>query len=339
MKDLMLSRFGAVVFVAVLAAAVLFVTLVTPKARGADNLRKDVRSLAEALEAARPGTPSRQDIDRWIRYGMDLRRDHPRVIDFYAACDRRFERWFPGLTLGSNRAPSRDAFVSRFRDEARKLQEDLRRASVTVGPVDDDGAAGFNWERLAIQELDVVGPADEAAVLHTVQKRFWARKRIADLALERNVRIGRIVDFRFFQRLHQRLRDETALGGGAEKVVWPGLGGELNPGLPRDQEIPLPGGLGTTFDFGAVLQLPLSETPRVIRELLDPGSDLLLTVAGAHITVGPQITRITVPCEQGKDEEEEFQRRVRELQKTNPPRPVLLTLTCRILDLDLAPAK
>lgn len=303
---------------------VILATQVAPQAARAADLKKDVRFLARQLEGAVPGTPSRQDIAGWKRYRADLDEAARQVTAFYAERDRHFERWFPGLTSGPNGAPSRDAFVTRFRDEGRALEEALRRVWVKVGPIDDDGAPGFNWEELTIQVLNDIGRADEAAVLHAAQKRFWARQRIADLALQEKVRISRIVDFRFFERLHDRAGERPRRSGN-EKVSWPGLSRDF-------QESPLPAGLGRTFTFGAVLQLPAGEVPRAIRELLNPGRDLL-TLVGAHVTIGEPLTPIAIPYEKGK--EEEFERLFREARKAHPSRDVLLTLSCRILDLDL----
>lgn len=331
-----MNKFWIGVSLMFVAAVALLLAVVVPQARRTAELKQEVRTLTRSLEAARPGTPSREDIGSWKRYGSDLSKATREITSFYAEKDRHFERWFPGLTPGSKGSPSRDVFVARHRDEMRILEDDLRRESVTVGPVnEEDRAPGFNWEKLTIQQLDAIGPADESAVLRRVQKRFWARRRIADLALEGRVRIRRIVDFRFFEPLHPRIRTEAPLGGGSEKVVWPGL--ELTaPGLPPNfQETPLEGGLGRTFTFGVVLQLPMNEVPRVINELLDPGRDLLMLIGSEVSTEGPPV-QITVPFNKDEDKDEDFLRRARELRKTARPRDVMLVVTCRILDLELS---
>lgn len=313
------------VCLALLVPTMLLVTRVVPQAARAAELRKEVGRLSLSLEAARPGTPSREDIASWNRYRSDLFRASREIRSFYAERDRHFERWFPGLAIGPDGVPSRDAFVARHRDEARLLEEELDRAAVKVGPLDDDRAPGFNWERLTIPQLDDVGVTGEAALLRALQKRYYARRRIAEVALQGKVRVSRIMDFRFFHRLHDRITERSPAWSGA----WPGLSRDF-------QEVDLPGGLGRTFTFGAVLQLPPGEVPRAIRELLNEGSDLL-SLVGSSVTIGEPLTPIEIPYEKGKDQE--FEQRFREAREAHPTRDVLLVLTCRILDVDLGGAK
>jgi hypothetical protein len=318
------------VSLAVVVLLVILVTQVIPRAGRASQLKREVGTLGRSLEAARPGTPSREDIGSWKRYGSDLSKARKEIASFYADHDRHFERWFSGLPVGSGGAPSRDAFMSRWRDEVRDLEEALGRRGVKVGPENEDRAPGFNWEEMSIRHLEDVGRADEPAVLRKVQKRFWARQRIADLALREGVRLHRVVNFRFFDRLHDRIR----VDGTVDKGDW--------PGVPRDfQEADLPGGLGRTFTFAAVLELPQSEVPRAIGELLHPGPDLLVLI-GSQVKMAEPVILIEVRVDKDKpdkEQEEQYRNAILQAKKDHPPRDVMLTVTCRIFDFDLSPAK
>ena len=299
-----------------------------PGSRRVSRLRDQVARTARDLELAKPGTPSRRDIESWKRYGKEVTDADARIRSVHREADARFERWFPGLQMTATGAPPRDAFVTRWRDEARMLENALASASVKVGSEPDDPSPGFNWEPLRIELLDAAGRADEPALLHDVQKRFWARKRIADIVLRSGVRVRRLVDFRFFRPIHPRIQDLAPLGGGSDLVVWlPGLPAGR---LPRDfEEAALPNGVGRTITFGVVLELPYSEVPRAIREVLTPGLEpavqerVLVNVIGSQVTIRQQ-NAVKVKVEDPK-----------ELERVVKPGFVLLSLTCQVLDFDL----
>jgi hypothetical protein len=316
--------------VAVGALVVIVLVVLAPGAKRESQLRREVARAARDLEAAKPGTPGRQDIESWRRYGERLTAAYAGIAAVHREADARFERWFPGLPLTERGAPPRDAFVTRWRDEARLLENALAAASVKVGSEPDDPSPGFNWEPLRIEQLDAVGRADEPALLRDVQKRFWLRKRIADIILRSGVPVRRLVDFRFFRPLHPKIQDVAPFGGGSELVVWSGLPGAPQGRLPRDfEESPLPNGIGRTITFGVVLEVRYSDVPRAIREVLTPGLEptvqegMLVNVIGSQVTVRQQnAVKVTV------DDPKELERSVK-------PGFVLLSLTCQVLDFDL----
>ena len=328
MRHLQLHSFWAAVAAAIAGLVVVTAVHLIPEGHRVTRLKKDLGRQAEELKLAKPGTPSPADIASWNRYRAGMTDAYKRISSVYDAGDHHFERWFPGLEILLNGAPARDAFVWRYRDEAKLLEATLRRAphAVQIG-ADDSGVPGFNWEPLRIEQLDAVGFADEAAVLHEVQKRFWARRRIADIVLRGQVRVNRIVDFRFFRRLHDGIRDDAPLCGGSETVFWPGVPGSGQGRLPRDfEEATIANRFGRTFTFGVVLELPYSEVAHAIREVLNPGLEpsaregLLIHLLGSQVTIRDQnpVTAL-----------------VEEVPKEARPRPVLLQLTCQVLDFDI----
>jgi hypothetical protein len=187
-------------------------------------------------------------------------------------------------------------------------------------------------------------------VLRELQKRFWARQRLANIILNSNVKVTRIVDFRFFKTLHERLAQaawQVFPNKQAEIILWQGV--NANPqGVPMNfSETPLPNELGQTLTFGFALELPYSEVPKAIREMLNPGNEagaqerMLVNLIGTHVTIREQNEPVIPYTYILNDEADKKAKEAEALKKAggDKPRPVLLAVTCQIIDFDPAKVK
>jgi hypothetical protein len=338
MKKLNVDRFWAAIAFAAGLLVLLWSLVLIPKIAHHSRLRADLAIKARDLELAKTGTPSRADVDRWLQYKACLTQSTSFIAGFYADNSKSLRKWFPDLP----KSPARDAFVLRYQDEAKNLENSLTRSAqhVVVGANEEELAPGFNWEDLRIERWEPLGRDDERIILRELQKRFWARQRIANLALNGRVHLKRIVDIRFFNRLHERFPEGGSPQGGIPRAQWPGLMPDAAGGMPRQfQETLLPGDLGRKLTFGFAIELPYSEIPKAIREVLSPGAEasahegMLISLMGTRVTIrGQNPLKATFDFEEGN--EEERKRKEAEILKSAGPRNVLLTVTCQIMDFD-----
>ena len=351
MKKIKLSPFWLGIVVAGGVLLVVLVALVLPKKAVLAKRVRTVNQLANDLKNAKDGTPSRADIDSWTKYKGDVSTAYKQVTDFYTLSDKYLERWFPGILLGGDGDPSRDIFMARYRDEGDRLEDQLVKKDVKIG-VDDGnpgakGKFGFNWEAVSPNDwaLIAANPADEKSVLRELQKRYWARQRLANAILNGGVKVNRIVDFRFFKKLHEKLGNapwEQFQYKPEDTVHWPAVNAGTNGQPIGFAETDLPSDLGKTLTFGFAVELPYSEVPKAIREILNPGNEaaaaerMLVNLIGTHVTIRDQnepVVRFTF--EQG-NKEDEAAKRADALSKAGgeKARPVLLAVTCQIVDFD-----
>jgi hypothetical protein len=342
--------------IAVGGVLVLLIYPVTQKYNERLRKTREVRTKATELTQATAGTPSRADIASWNRYRSDLVRSYNDITKFYTDTDKVLERWFPNLLVGADGVPARDTFMSRYVDEGKQLEDKLtaKPLEVSIGIAEEGRRAkfGFNWEGITPQmweSIKAAGPGDEVAVLRELQKRFWARQRLANIILNSGVKVSHIVDFRFFKPLHPTLNNApwVTLPSKPDEIIhWQGVG--ANPqGQPIGfAETELPMGLGTTLTFGFAVELPYAEVPKAIREILNPGNgaqaqDMLINLIGTNVTVKEQnVPKIDFLYEDKNDAD----KRVKEAEALlkaggNTPRPVLLAVTCQIIDFDASKVK
>jgi len=150
---------------------------------------------------------------------------------------KALQRWFPDLSKAPDGDPARDTFVARYQDEAKNLENTLLQSAqhVLVGGDGDEKTPGFNWGGPPTRALGFPRTGEnERIVLRELQKRFQARQRVANLALRGRVDLKRIVDFRFFNRLHEKFPEGGGLRGGVPLAQWPGLTPEV-PAGPRSR--------------------------------------------------------------------------------------------------------
>ena len=345
-----LAAVGVLIFV----LAPMVGTMMTRQAA----LKRQVKRAGEELNAAKPGTPSRGDIETWQKYKGEVGRAYKDVTDFYSTSDKHLERWFPGILLGADGDPARDTFMTRYLDEGKQLEDKLGKAphNVLIGVEDAAGGKskfGFNWEAVTPNDWAVIsnhGPTDEKMVLRELQKRFWARQRLANIIINGNVKVHRVVDFRFFKTLHERLGQapwQVYPNKAAEIILWQGVNANAQGQPMNFSETPLPNELGQTLTFGFALELPYSEVPKAIREMLNPGNEaaaqerMLVNLIGTHVTIREQ-NEPMVPYKYvlGDDADKKL-KEADALKKAggDKPRPVLLAVTCQIIDFDPAKVK
>ncbi len=342
MKKLNVNRFWLGMACAAGFLALLWSAALRPLNSRRTKLQAELGSKAKDLELAKSGTPSRADLAGWSRYRSELLQSRSGMTKFYGENSKSLQQWFPDLPKAPDGDPARDSFVARYQDEAKNLERMLLQNAprVLVGGDGDDQAPGFNWEDLRRERWDSFGRENERIVLRELQKRFRARQRVANLALGGRVDLKRIVDFRFFNRLHEKFPEGNSLRGGIPLAQWPGLIPEVPGGTPKQfQDTPLPGDLGRLFTFGFAVELPYSEVTKAIREVLSPGAEasardgMLLNLIGTHVTLCHQNQpKVSFNYEEGNEEERKAKEK--EILRTVRPGNVLLTVTCQIMDFD-----
>jgi len=356
MKKIQLSPFWLGTLVAGGVLLLLLVLVITPKVNQQAKQKRDLKRRADDLKAAKEGTPSRGDIDSWNKYKGDVSLAYKQVTDFYAGSDKYLERWFPGILLGAEGNPARDTFMSKYRDEGDKLEASLVAKDVKVGVEDDAGRKpkfGFNWEAVTPNDWATIagsGAADELNVLRELQKRFWARQRLANVILNGGVKMNRIVDFRFFKSLHEKLNNapwQQYPNKPDEIIHWQGVNAGPNGTPSGFVETDLPNDLGKTLTFGFAVELPYSEVPKAIREILNPGNEntaqerMLVNLIGTHVTIRDQNEAVVKYTFVKGNKESEDTAKAKALADAGgeKPRPVLLAVTCQIVDFDPAKVK
>lgn len=349
-----LSPFWLAILTAVGALFLALTFGVVPLMSRESKLKRELKRSVDELEAARKGTPSRADIRSWENYRAEAAHRYALVTSDYAQGSEGLSQWFPKLQTNADGYPAHDAFMSRHRDEVTELQVRISGKPYEVGIEGEDESGrkimGFNWELLRPEDWEAVarsGPLEVKQVLRELQKRFWARHRLAAIILNGSVKVQRIVDFRFFKKLHATLGSAPWEQGSPKDtlILWQGVNAPPS-GRPVDfQETELPNGLGKTLTFGFALDLPNREVPKVIREMLNPGNEagaqerMLLNVIGAHVTIRSQNPPVvTYKYELGNDEDQARKKAAAMAEnKADQVRSVLLAVTCQIIDFD--PAK
>src|SRR6185295_2519615 len=358
MKKPALSPFWMGIVAAAGVLVLVFILMVVPKMNEKSTKTTRIkRTTTKALVDAKENTPSKSDIDSWVKYKADLVKNYGEITKFYTDSDKVLERWFPNLLLGADGDPARDNFMARYLDEGKQLEDKLKGKdfNVKIGIGDEDGGKmkyGFNWE--AIQptmwnNIVAGGPTDEKLELRELQKRYWARQRVANIIINGGVKVGHIVDFRFFKKLHPSLQNapwEQYPSKPEEQVHWQGIGANLVGQPVSFQETDLPSELGKTMTFGFAVELPYNEVPKAIREILNPGNgaqaqDMLINLIGTHITIREQNQPLIIFNHIKGDAADEATRKADALAKAggDKARPVLLAVTCQIIDFDSTKVK
>jgi hypothetical protein len=338
---------GAIVAVAVLVVG--FVVLVLPLYAKQGTEQKKVKGLATKLSGMKMvGAP---DVAAAREYREKMVKEYGDIVMFYAESDEHLERWF---RTDWNNDPPRDAFMSTYRGEIQRIHKELKDKGTEVGVPDENDENkrkfGFCWEDPGPQDFQTIG-ADEKRVLKELQKRFWARQRVADVILKSRdpIKVTRVHDFRFARRLHERLNNASweMVQQGPDAVHYPGFSDPSGQVSRAFQEYDLPNELGRTTTFGFALQLPYSEVPKVIREILQPGGEgtgdsgkgrLLVNLLGAHVTIREQ-NLPTKPYTFFKGDTTTQKAEEEKIRAEAKARDVLLIVTCQIIDFEPAKVK
>ena len=307
-------------------------------------------TLAALKEAKVPGDP---DIKNWIQHRAEMVKSYNAITQFYTDSNTRLERWFEGLP--ENPAP--DSFMTKYRAQKEDVEKKLLEAGIAIGIEEEDAKKrlGFNWDEPTIEEFNQInqrgGAAKVLQVLKELQKRYWARERVALALLNLNLKKdeqgktrGRVHDFRFFRPLHDNQNLINAPSG-ANVVYYKGVGAEKASGIPRMfAEYDLPHRLGKTLTFGFAVEMPYSEVPKLLREILNPAVDgpgaqrLLLNIIGTHVTIRAQ----NQPEEEirfAKGNDQERRTKEEEIKKKIKPQDVMLTVSCQIIDFEPSEVK
>jgi len=336
---------GAAGAVVVIFFAVMVVPLWTKKSSTQTRLGRLVKKLRD--EKSIPGA---DDIRSFEEAKAKTIEHYQKLGVFYTTSNDHLERWFPDLKLAANQDPQRDGFMAIYRREKDDIEKALKDKGVVLGVPDSGNAAnpdkmrlGFNWEDPDPQAFGKV-LADEKRVVKEIQKRFWARQRVANALLRilgDGGKVVRVHDFRFFRKLHLSWASEAweMFPGGEHAVHYMGVGAQSNVAPTAFLEYDLPQKLGKTMTFGFAVELPYSQVPRLISEILNPAAEkdvaarLLVNVIGSHVTIReqnePEVKRDVPqgdPVAKAKIEAD--------LKAAVKPIDVLLTVTCQIIDFE-----
>jgi hypothetical protein len=348
MNKLKQNAFWIGFWVALAAVVVFFAAVVMPLMTDRSNL-SDPRTgkiprLLRELEGAVPGEP---DIKGWIDYRDLMKSEYAKIVNQYKAADESLEAWFAGM----EQDPPRGRFMTRYADEIKKLEEQLKAAKVTIGiPVSEADPErlrlGFNWEEPTTEHWAMLPPADpakgelgEKGILKNLQKRFWARKRMANVILLGGVKVSRILDFRFVKALHERIPSPAwEQSAPAEVPGYPGFDVQGSGVIRNYGEYDLPLNLGKTITFCFSVELPFSEVPKFIREFLNPAGEaskdkLPVSITGSRVTIREQNDPV-VRFEYPSDKPDMKKAKEDEIRKNQQSRNVLLAVTCQIIDFD-----
>ncbi len=357
MNKIKLSPFWLGILAAAVVLVAAFALAVYPKMKAHDTLSRSLKTKATQLVTVREGTPSKADVESWTKYRGDLVRSYGDIMKFYTESDKFLERWFPNLLLGADGDPARDTFMARYLDEGKQLEDKLtaKPFELKIGIEEVAGQRpkyGFNWEDIKPTMWNTIaaaGAADEKAVLRELQKRYWARQRLANIILNSGVKVSHILDFRFFKGLHPSLNNapwQQYPSKNDEVIHWQGVGANTQGQPVGFVETDLPSELGKTLTFGFAVELPYSEVPKAIREILNPGNgaqaqDMLINLIGTHITIRDQNLPVVNFVFIKNDAADEAAKKAEALKKAggDKARPVLLAVTCQIIDFDSSKVK
>jgi hypothetical protein len=333
---------------ALLLVAIYFLGVMPKQDQKNVELRK-IAALTKELDTLRAEAAGRPDIEGWKKYRSEAQRAYKDITKFYADSDQALERWFI-------QNPNRGSFMTKFRDEGARLEEELAKKGCHVGLAGDEEEGegeksrkkkfGFNWEDLQIvhwNSITQAGPEEEQKVLRELQKRYWARQRTANLVLAGGVKVSRIADFRFFKKLHPAVSNAPweQAPGQREGIAYQGLGGEGAGAMRGFQESQLPNELGGTLTFGVALELPFPEVPKAVQEMLatrGPDDTRLINLVGVHVTTRAQ-NEPYVKFQYLQGNEKDKADKTAEVMKNATARDVLLTITAQILDVEPSKVK
>ena len=330
----------------VIAGAILVVTfgaLVVPKWAVKGGLQSKVKSVWRGLQKEK-SFPSDGDVATHVDQKEKVVKAYKDYGVFYTASNDHLQRWFPDLKLPANQGPNRGNFMAAYRLQREEVERGLKEKGVRIGIGDETAkhTFGFNWEDPQPADFDKCGP-DEGKVLKELQKRFWARQRVANAIatiLTKGGKVTRVHDFRFFRKPHPQI---TGLWDnphtGLDAVHYMGVGAPPNQMPQNFQEYELPQKLGRTMTFGFALELPYSQVPGVISEILNPAAEvnvmqrLLVNVIGSHVTIREQNepSKTVVYPEGDKVAKEAAIQKAKDEVK---PIDVMLTVTCQIIDFE-----
>lgn len=343
MNKLKQNAFWVGLAAAVGLLAILFMTMVFPVFGDVEKHRRSLNTNLSGLKIA--SVPGEPDIKSWEDSKKGHREQYRTVTAFYTECDAKLESWLPELPP----EPERGAFMTKYRDSINSTEAEIVRKGTKLGVADEEPNKwkyGFNWEEPQIADFEAIskaaGPEALKPVIRELQKRFWVRHRVANAILspKEPIKVLRIHDFYFPRKLHPKLQSppwEVQRPSGDHAVeYYPGWTGQ---GAADFKEFLLPDGLGTTFSFGFAVELPYSEVPKFIKEFLNPASDqvkserILVTIVHSHMTVsGQNDPKATYSFQEG-DTKDKAEKEAEALKKSSA-RPVMLTLSCQVIDFD-----
>lgn len=342
--------------------------LVYPAWDDAGTIEGKVKALQSQLSMASTDTPGQPDLDSWNDgneerqtkdekdYYGKLTGSYKNVLTFYMQYDFNLEWWMthgappdPAKATAADgeklaQTPSVGDLMSKISDAYKAPEIGIRdrfaKKGVKIGLFiegESEPTLGFNWE--PNPSLSAVGDAEEQRkVLKTLQKRYWIRERVANVCLEKDIRVDCLVDVYFARFLHAKL-DGSGVGGHGIDYF-----GNPVKDKTRFDEFDLPGGLGKTITFGVTVDLPYGEVPKFIRRMLDTDLKprLLVTVLASRVVVlsqnEPKMTYGYDKYEEKSEKENADLKAAAEKKALEEvkPKPVRLQLVCQVMDFDTA---
>ena len=346
MNKLKQNAFWAGVVIAGAALVITFGALVAPKWARKSGLQSRVKGVWRNLEKEKT-FPSDADIETHKEQRGKIIKAYGEFGTFYTQSSERLQQWFPDLKLAANADPNRGNFMASYRLEKDKIEAALKEKGVKIGIGDETTRInyGFNWEDPQPADFDRMG-ADDKKVLKEMQKRFWARQRVATTILtiindtQNPGKVNRVHDFRFFRKLHAQLSGTwDSFPSAQDAVNYMAVGAQPNMAPQNFQEYELPQKLGRTMTFGFALELPYSQVPRVISEILNPAAEkgvanrLLVNVVGSHVSIREQ-NQPSEPVVFTVGDEAARAEAIKKVKDAVKPIDVMLTMTCQLIDFE-----
>jgi hypothetical protein len=342
MDKLKQNAFWAGVLIAGAALVIAFGALVVPLWAKKAGLQNKVKGVWNNLKKEKT-FPSDGDIETHKKQRGEIIKAYAEFGIFYGQSSEHLQRWFPDLKLAVNAVPNRGNFMASYRLEKDKVEQALKAGGVKIGIGEETVKFGFNWEDPEPAQFVAVG-ADDTKVLKEIQKRFWARERVAkaiQTILAEGGKVNRVHDFRFFRKLHPQMTGPwDAFPSAQDAVNYMAVGVTQAYMAPQNfQEYELPQKLGRTITFGFALELPYSQVPRVISEILNPAAEkgvanrLLVNVIGSHVSIREQ-NQPSEPVVYTVGDEAARTAAIQKVKDAIKPIEVILTVTCQIIDFE-----
>lgn len=332
----------------VIAAVLVFMGKALPMVVMIANRSSDISDLSDTLQskAKRNPKPTAPEISEYDVIRTRLIKKYDSVVAFYDAHDKPLEQWHKRLDIKSARFPTASEFRVMYLNEMDALNKQFEdNAAITLGyhrPMDDEDEfvvlRGFNWEdwdNITVKELT-------NEYMRLLQKRFWIRKWLAEIAQDPKLSISRLLEVDFLVRIKNiDLELVHSEEQGIQMTRWerafiPRMGRGSQRQTTIAEELLLPGNLGETITFGVAVMLPYEKIPDLIDRIQRVTENAFLVhMVGCRIYVHDQNPHV-YPETVAEDKAAEREAELKELYGSRHP---IVAITAYVIDFDASKKK
>ena len=329
---------GLIVIAAVLVfmvKALPMVVMIAGESKAIRNLAKDLKEKAKDNPK-----PKAREISQYGVIRTQLIRKYNSVVAFYDGHDKPLEQWHPSLKI-TDKFPTASDFRVMYLNEMDALNKQFEdNAAITLGyhrPEDEEDEfevlRGFNWEdwdNITVKQLS-------NKYMRLLQKRFWIRKWLSEIAQDPALSISRLLEVDFLVRIKDidlelvhSMETNIHLARWERAFIPASVGGsERQSGIA--DELLLAGDLGETITFGVAVMLPYEKIPDLIDRIQRVTEDsFLVHMVGCRIYVHDQNPHV-YPERVAEDKADE---REAELRKIYGSRHPIVAITAYVIDFD-----